>query len=125
VAPIVLRAQGMILTEAGRFREALTWLDRARVARPHDALIAAYRGWCLLELGEVDRALDTLGFDALMNESGWLAHKILGDYYLTDGPHHSRREAYHHYAYFVRYDRGHPAVPGILKLLEKMQKGER
>jgi len=123
--PVVARARGRILTEAGRYAEALTVLDRARIARPEDALLATYRGWCLLGLGRMEEGIEVLTFEALADESGFLAHKLLGDLYLAEGPHHHREEAYFHYANFVKHDRGHPDTPRILKILQDMQKGLR
>lgn len=123
--PVVARARGRILTQAGRYAEALAVLDRARIARPEDALLAAYRGWCLLELGRTEEGVEVLTYEALVDVSGFLAHKLLGDLYLAEGPHHDRGEAYFHYANFVKHDRGHPDTPRILKILQAMQKGLR
>ena len=123
--PVVLRAQGMILAEAGRFEEALALLDRARIRRPRDALLDSYRGWCLLELGRTREALDVLQFDALRDESGFLAHKLLGDYFSQKGPHQNRSAAFHHYRYFLKHDPGSPDRERIDAALEAIQKGER
>ncbi|MBN2491534.1 MAG: tetratricopeptide repeat protein [Planctomycetes bacterium] len=122
---IVLRAWGMVLAEAGRFAAGLAVLERVRAARPKDALAAAYHGWCLLGVGRVDEAEEVLRFDALRAPSGFFAHKLLGDLYLEEGPRYNRGEAYHHYSYFVKHDRGHPDTERILEILQAMQQGER
>jgi tetratricopeptide (TPR) repeat protein len=123
--PILLRAYGMVLTESGEYAAALAVLERAQEQRPRDALIAAYRGWALLGLGRVDEAEEVLLFQALRDESGFLAHKLLGDLYLADGPRHNRRDAYFHYENFVKHDPGHPEAKRIRKILIQIQKGER
>jgi len=123
--PIVLRAYGMVLTESGEYASALSVLERARKQRPNDALIAAYRGWALLGLGRVEEAEKVLLFQALKDESGFLAHKLLGDLYLAEGPRQNRLDAYYHYSCFVKHDPGHPEAPRIRKILIQIQQGER
>jgi len=123
--PIVLRARGMVLVESGRYADGLSVLERARARRPNDAIIAAYRGWALLGLGRVAEAEEVLLFEALKDESGFVAHKLLGDLYFAEGPRHNRREAYYHYACFVKHDPRHPDSRRIRKILMQIQQGER
>ncbi len=123
--PIVWRAIGIVHTEAGHWADGLAALERAAEHRPRDALLAAYRGWCLLELGRVEQAIDILSFDALRDESGFLAHKVLGELRAAPGPHHDRREALDHLRYFLRHEPTHPDADRLRDVVEAILAGDR
>lgn len=123
--PIVWRAIGIAHTEAGRWTDGLAALDRAAAGRPRDALLAAYRGWCLLELGRVEEGIDVLALDALRDESGFLAHKVLGELRVAPGPHHDRREALDHLRYFLRHEPTHPDADRLRGIVDAILAGDR